>query len=374
MLKIKSLITLGTLVLLIAMTGGCTEAEHGKLERPQVKGVTVEPIMRQSAPLIYEVNGTIKAETVSTVSSRIMGEIRKIHVSEGSKIKKGQLLVTIDDRDMVQKVRAAQKGYEEAQSMLQSAMEQSKLADKTFGRLKELYNKNALSEQEYDQANTRQKVSTNELERARAMLKRAESSMEEAKLYMGYTKLLAPIDSVVIKKHVSSGSMAAPGTPLVTIEDSSAFKLEVNVDAKYHNDIKPGTSVEVEFPSLDEQCTAHVARVIPNINPATRTFTVEIKSGDSKPEGMRTGLYAKVSFEVGQDTLIMVPKDAIVRRGQLEGVFVVIDNNLVVYRLVRTGRAFNEMTEVVSGLNEGDRVITAGVDNAVDGGVIIIKE
>ena len=374
MRTIRSLIALGTVVLLFAFAGGCTEAEHGKLERTEIKGVTVDTIMRQSAPLIYEVSGTVKAETVSTVASRIMGEIRKIHVSEGSKIKKGQLLVTIDDRDMVQKVRAAEKGYEEAQSMVQSAMEQSILADKTFGRLKELYDKNALSEQEYDQADTKRKVSRNELERARSMVKRAESAMEEARLYLGYTKLIAPIDSVVIKKHVSSGSMAAPGTPLVTIEDPSAFKLEVNVDAKYHSVIKPGTGVEVEFPSLNEKCTAHVARVIPNINPATRTFLVEIKSGDSKPEGMRTGLYAKVRFPVGQDSVMMVPEGAIVRRGQLEGVFVVVDNNLVVYRLVRTGRAYNKMVEVVSGLNEGDRVITDGIDNAVDGGVLIIKD
>ncbi|MFC1769881.1 efflux RND transporter periplasmic adaptor subunit, partial [Nitrospirota bacterium] len=258
-MKTKNTILPIVLTVFLIFTG-CSEPVHEEHKRQEISGVTVETVVQETVPLTYDVNGTIKAETVSTISSRVMGDVKKVHVNVGQKIKKGQLLVTIDDRDVIQKVRVAEEVYEETLRMLQSAQERSQLADKTYNRLKELYNKAALSEQEFDSASTERNVRQNELKRASAMLKRAEAGLKEVKLYMGYTKVTAPIDSVVIKKHVSNGSLASPGMPLVTIEDPSAFKLEVNVDARYQDKVAPGMDVDVNFEALGEFCTATVAR------------------------------------------------------------------------------------------------------------------
>jgi RND family efflux transporter MFP subunit len=348
----------------------CSEPVHEELKRREISGVTVNEVMLESVPLSYEVNGSIKAETVSTISSRVMGDIKKVHVNVGQRIKKGQLLVSIDDRAVAQKVSAAEEVYEETLRMLHSARERSMLADKTYNRLKELYDKAALSEQEFDSASTERNVRQNELKRATAMLARAEAGLKEARLYVGYTKVTAPIDSVVIKKHVSQGALASPGLPLVTIEDPSAFKLEVNVDARYQNLIEPGMDVEVNFEALGETCTATVARVIPSIDPATRSFPVEIKSGGKRPDGMRTGLYAKVTFTVGAKDAILVPAVSVVKKGQLEGVYLVTDDGVVVYRLIRSGEAYKDKVTVLSGLRAGDRIITEGISAAIDGGII----
>lgn len=349
---------------------GCGSDHAKERKRAEISNVVVSEVSLEQVPQWYETTGSISAETVSTVSSRVVGQIRSIKVQAGDRVKPGQLLVTIDDRDLVQRVLTAREALNEAGQALESAKDRVDLAEKTFARFEGLIEKRAVSQQEFDRVKAERDIAGNELARAGAGLKRAEAGLKEAELYKSYANVVSPVEGLVIKKHTSKGSLASPGAPLLTIEADDAFKLVVNVDARYQGAVKVGSPIEVSIDSLNETCGATVTKVVPAIDPATRTFVVEANSEGQRPEGVRSGLFAKARFVVGSREAVVVPADALVKRGQLVGVYVVGPEGLVTYRLVRTKAEYKGRVEVISGLKPGDRVIVEGVQNAVDGGIL----
>ncbi len=335
---------------------GCSEKVSpgtAAVERIPVSGVTVAELTPSQVDDYYETSGTVKARNIGIISSKIMGSITVIAVKEGEQVKKGQLLLTIDDRDVAEKVRAAQNA-------VASAQEQKKLADVTLGRYKKLYDERALSRQEFDQVETQKNVAGNEYERAKAMLREAEA-------IQGYARVRAPCAGVVTGKKIDTGSMAVPGMQLLTVEDISAFLVEAAVDERLAARIKPGIPVNVAIDSLDKNMNGRISEVVPSVDPSTRTFVVKITVSGA---GLKTGLYARVRIPTGKREALTVPASSIVEKGQLTGVYAVDTKGIVTYRLVRIGKNFGNSVEVLSGLVPGERIIVAGVEKAVDGGIM----
>nr|NIR25636.1 efflux RND transporter periplasmic adaptor subunit [Gammaproteobacteria bacterium] len=119
--------------------------------------------------------------------------------------------------------------------------------------------------------------------------------------------------------------------------------------------------------SIGDWAEGSVSEVVPKVQPDTRTFLVKV---DITHPTLRSGLYGKVRFIIGRKPAILVPRSSVVLKGQLVGVYAVNDDNIVTYRLARTGRQYDDKVEVISGLNSGDRIIVDGIENAVDGGIL----
>ncbi len=339
----------------ISVTGCGNKVSPGtsEVKRVEVSGVTLAEMKPSQVEDYIEASGTVKAKNVGVIASKIMGSVTSVAVQEGQRVKSGQLLLTIEDRDIAQKVSAARNAVE-------SAQQQKQLAEVTSERYEKLYEEKALSKQEFDQVETQKKVALSEYERARSMLR-------EAQEVQGYARVKAPFSGVVTGKKIDAGSMALPGMQLLTVEDTSAFLVEAVTDEKLSTTLKPGTSVNVIIDALGRDIKGRVSEVVPAIDPSTRTFLVKIAvSGD----GLKTGMYAKVKFPNGERQLLTVPSASIVEKGQLTGVYSVDAKGVISYRLVRTGRHYGDGIEILSGLNAGDRVIISGADKAVDGGVV----
>ena len=324
------------------------------VERTPVSGVTIADIKPSQVDDYYETSGTVKARNIGVISSKTMGSITFIAVKEGEQVNKGQVLLTIDDRDVAEKVRAAQNA-------VASAQEQKKLADVTLGRYKKLYDEKALSRQEFDQVETQKNVAESEYERAKAILREAEA-------IQGYTRVRAPFAGVVTGKKIDTGSMAVPGMQLLTVEDTSGFFVEAAMDERLAAHIKPGIPVNVAIDSINRNMNGRISEVVPSIDPSTRTFVVKITVSGA---GLKTGLYARVRIPNGRREALTVPASSIVEKGQLTGVYAVDAKGIVAYRLVRIGNNFGNSVEVLSGLVPGDRIIVAGLEKAVDGGIMI---
>jgi RND family efflux transporter MFP subunit len=161
--------------------------------------------------------------------------------------------------------------------------------------------------------------------------------------------------------------MALSGTPLLTVEDNSSFKLEVNVDESLLEKVKVGLSVNVNIDSIGKQLKGQIYEAVPAVDPVSRTFLVKIYI-DS--ESLKTGLYGRVLIPKEQRKTILVPKVAIVEKGQLVGVYVVDNKGIITYRLIKTGKTYNDDIEVLSGLKDGVRIVVDGIDNVVDGGIV----
>ncbi len=342
--------------LLFALTIGCKDKIKpgtAEVKRQVVTGVTITEIQPVQVDEYYETSGTVKAKTISVIASRVMGTITSVKVKEGDRVHTGQTLMTIDDRDIAQRVKAADKAVE-------AAKQNKSLMDITYQRYKNLHDEKAISQQEIDQIETQKKVADMEYEKARAML-------AEAQVHHGFTRITAPISGVVTEKKIELGSMAVPGIPILTVEDNSYFRIEANVDERLSGKLKTGMPVDVIIDSIGQETKGRISEIIPAVDPMSRTFLIKV---DMKMPSLKTGIYGRVLIPEGKKEAILVPQKAIVEKGQLVGVYVVDKQGVITYRLIKAGKKYGEQIEVLSGLNGGEKIIVDGVEKAIDGGII----
>lgn len=337
------------------------------VKRQTISGVSVAALAPAMVDEFTEAAGTVKAVSTSYVASRMMGAVTSLLVKEGDAVEKGQLLLTIDDSDVTQKVKAAEAGHREAAKALEAANQNRELTAITYRRYLTMYEGKAISRQEMDQFETQKRVAELEYERMREMVERAAAGLAEAKVYLGFTRVTAPITGVVTEKKTEVGSMAVPGMPLLTLENSAAFNAEVAVEESLSGKLRPGAPVLVSIESINRRIPGKITEILPAVDPLSRTFTAKVSLSGA---GLRSGLYAKVRIARGKKAIILAPKAAVVEKGQLTGVYAVDGQGVVTYRLVRIGKEFNGNREILSGLKPNDRIIVQGVEKAVDGGVI----
>jgi RND family efflux transporter MFP subunit len=367
------------LILIPVLLFSCSKDEKAKTTvQAEVTGVKVSEVRPLTIDEVYEVSGTIRPRISSIISSRIMGEVKGIYVREGDRVMQGQVLLSIDDRDFRERLNQAEQAYEEAVRALESARQNKRLADITYERYRRLYEEKALTQQELDQIETQKELTRLDLERAEAMVRRAKAGLEEARIMYGYTKVTSPINGVVTEKKVEIGTMVMPGAPLFTVEDTENFRLEVYLDERFSGKVRAGQKVPVYIESRSQALEGRISEIVPAVDPLTRSFLVKIDlTVTSPPKGkgipeLRSGLYGKARFTTGKKTGLLVPEAAVVKKGQLTGLYVVDQKGYISYRIVRTGASYPEKSsvEVLSGLNPGERIITEGIEKVIEGGVV----
>ncbi|TFG76157.1 MAG: efflux RND transporter periplasmic adaptor subunit [Thermodesulfobacteriales bacterium] len=355
------------IVLLSLLMVSCKDSGDIDIQRPLITGVTIAEINPTEVDVYYKTSGTVMAKTISEIASRVMGTVTSIEVKEGDRVAEGELLLTIDDRDIVHKVRAAEQGYKELSKALEAAKQNKHLLNLTYERYKSLYDEKALSEQEMDEIETKKKVADIEFERAQSALERGKATFREVQINLDFTRIKSPISGIVTEKNIEIGNTAVPGIPLLKVEDNSSFRLEVMVDEQLLEKLQVGMPANVYINALNRNVTGQISEIVPVIDPVTRTFLIKIDLNNE--ELLRTGLYAKALISYGKREAILVPEDAIVEKGQLDGVYTVDDEGIVNYRLIRAGTSFSGGVEVLSGLKEGDRIIVGGIQKVIDGGI-----
>ena len=378
-------------------TASCSKEKAPVVETPiavEVKNVMIAKVSRSSIEDFYEATGTVKAKTTTQVSANMMGRIISFPAAEGDTVSRGQVLVEIDNSESQTQLARAQAGLKEAQASLvevarsvdsanagvRTAEANKQLAEKTFARYKELYERRSASAQEFDEAQSRLSASTSELERARANVqtilsknKQINARIEQAKaeiantqVYAGYSRIVSPVSGIVVKKFAEAGATAAPGTPLLSIEDNSQYRLEAAVEESRSRSIRVGGRVSVRIDALGEgEFMASIAEIMPTSDATSRSYTVKIDL-PANP-ALRTGLYGLARFPIAQKEAITVSQTAIVQRGQLTGVYVVGGDGKVQFRIVTTGKTSEGMTEILSGVNEGDEIATSEIEKLSDG-------
>lgn len=351
---------------LVSGCSGKSEPLQTQVKRAEITGVETTDATIKSLPEIIEAAGSIKAATIGVVSSKIMGTITSVRVAEGQRVSKGEVLLTIDDSDISQKAAGAEASFKEASFGLENARKQLALSEATHQRYQKLFEANAISRQEFENITLQRDSARLGVSAMEESVNRAKAGEREAKVYKGYSRVVAPFSGVVSGKKIEEGSMASPGMPLVVIEDDSSFVLEASFDGRYAGFIRPGMTLSASVDN-GQVYKAKVMEVVPSIDAATRTFLVK---ASIKGEGLKTGLYAKVSISAGQRNVLTVPASSLVEKGQLTGVYTVDEKGVVSYSLVRTGRAYGDEVEVTTGLNAGERVISMGAERAFDGGLI----
>lgn len=363
------------------------------VEPPVVRDVAVGAVAESALVETVEVTGTVKSRTTTTLSSKIVGPILALHASEGSEVKAGQILIELDDQDLAAQTRRAEAGLREAESAMaevdraiaaagaaQAAAEaQRDLATSTLARYQRLLDRKSVAPQEYDQVAAQQKAAAAAVERAIAerqavQAKRAQvlaridaarAEIASTQVMRGYTKIAAPFRGIVTAKHTDVGGLAAPGVPLLTLEDNRRYWLEVAVPDAQVGGLRRGQSLPAAIEAAAFSGTAAISEIIPAADPATRTTLVRLDL--PAKSGLRSGLFGRTVVPLGRRQAIQLARQAVVERGQLQGVYVVGQDSIARFRLIRTGATRKDRVEVLSGLTSGEQIVLSGVDRVSDG-------
>ena len=340
--RVLTLVLALSLVLPLGLTG-CSDAEQASTTQSEPRSVQagislIEPVQ---ATATTAVTGSVVALESVRVASRLMGYIRDIAVVEGQTVKTGQRLFTIDPLDIEGAVEQARLGLRQAEDALQDAK-----AD--FNRFENLYKEEVVSRQQFEKMRLNYDIAVSRAAQAKAGLGTAQGQMR-------YATVSAPIDGVVTQKLANEGDIAAPGHPVLMLENPNRLQVRAAVSEALYKTIKLGQNVMVEVDGQAQAISATVANISPAADPMTHTYTIKL---DIAAKNLNSGAFARVLFPVGVRSLLAVPSAAVLDRAGITGVFVVDAQNLAQYRMVRTGRIDGDRIEILSGLNPGERVVT----------------
>jgi multidrug efflux pump subunit AcrA (membrane-fusion protein) len=386
---------LAAIGLLATTVASCGKNQEVAAEKPPVvKGARAERISKSPVEDYYEATGTVRSKTTTVLSSKIMGTVISLRVHEGDKVSAGQALIEIDNRDanaQLQKagagLRQAQEGLAEveqatgaAESAQAAADANNRLADSTYTRYRALFERKSISPQEFDETKAKREMAEAEARRAADTLKmlaakkrqalaqidQAKADVANAQVFVSYARIASPIRGLVVAKHTEVGSTATPGTPLLTIEDGSRYRLEVAVEESHLGKIGMGQRARLRIDALGaDDLEGGVSGITPAADPMSRSYMVKIDL--PARQDLRSGLYGVARFMSGRKEAIVIPHKAVTYRGQLAGVFVVDDAGVARLRLIKTGKTYGENVEALSGLNDGERVVVDGVADVKDG-------
>jgi RND family efflux transporter MFP subunit len=310
-----------------------------KLPTATVRVQSVESLKRTATE---EVVATVRPKLSASISSKVSGNVQQVFVSPGQAVKAGDPLVQIDALEIQARLDQAQAVRDQARKDLE--------------RFTTLLKQNALTQQEFDAAQSRARV--------------AEGAVVEAQTMLGYTRITAPFDGLVTVKRADVGDLATPGKPLLDVEDPATLRLEADVPEALLERIKLSQKLTVRIPNLSRALEGVVAEVAPIADPASRTFRVKL---DLPPTpGLRSGLFGRVAVPVAEVDAIRVPAGAVVLRGQMEIAFVVT-NQQAQLRLVKTGKLLGPEVEIVAGLSPGELLVVDGTSQLLDGQPVEVK-
>jgi RND family efflux transporter MFP subunit len=294
----------------------------------------------QTIPSEYRLDGIVEAIKRTTVSAQTQGQVTEIHYDVDDYVEKGALLVQL--RDTEHRTRVAQASAE-----LKSATAQLEKTREEHERIKGLFAKRNVSESQMDTAEA-------ELKAAEAALEAATAQLEQAREQLSYTEIRAPYSGIVTHRHVELGEMASPGTPIMTGVSLEELRVVVDVPQSLIPAVRTGGAVRIHLPG-GETLAATDVTVFPFADMGSNTFKVRL----GLPHGIRTlfpGMFVKTGFITGERRELVVPREAVVYRSEVTGVYVVDADGQLQLRQIRLGRVLDERVVVLAGLDEGERV------------------
>lgn len=270
--------------------------------------------------------GSVEAETLNNIAPQTSARIKKIHVEVGDHVRAGQVLAEMDAVNL-------------EQTRLQ--LENDKIE---FERVDRLYKVGGISKSEWDAKKLALELSET-----------AYRNLQEN------TALVSPVSGIVSKRNYDSGDMYAMGDPIFVIERIRPVKLMVNVSEALFTKIRKGMNVEIKLDVYgDEVFNGTVKLVHPMIDPDTRTFPVEVRIENSD-ERVRSGMFARVTFNYGTERRILVPDRAIQKQtGAADRYVYVIHDGVAEYRKVSVGSRVGTHFEILEGLENGEQVAITG--------------
>ncbi|MBU2940427.1 efflux RND transporter periplasmic adaptor subunit [Lacinutrix sp. C3R15] len=327
---------------------------------PAISVKTNQVVANDNSPFL-SVSGKIQATNSADLSTRMMGYVNKVHVNVGDKVRKGQILVSINNSDLQAKRAQVNASITEATAAFNNAQ-------KDYNRFKSLFADNSASQKEMDDM-------TANFNMAKARLEGAKQMKNEINAQFTYSNITAPFSGTITSKNVEAGNMANPGMPLISMETPGSFEVIARIPETEISAIKNGVSVDVLVKSINQTLKGKVVEVSTSAKNTGGQYLVKIALNKTDAN-ILSGMFTTVQFPVerkAKSTMVLIPNDAIITNGQLSGVYTVSQSNTAMLRWLRLGRTFGEQVEVLSGLNADEAYIVSAEGKLYNGAKITIQ-
>lgn len=321
--------------MLFLLLGGCEKSSVSTSMPLSAQMVKTQKVIQSFYPQSDLIPGTVQSKTRGIIEAKISARILRLNVSVGQIVKEGDILVQLDEREI--------------RSRYDQMVTARDLASSDLKRYASLIKDEVVTQQEYESVESRYRI--------------AEAQVTEAQTLLSYTQIAAPFDGVITQKLVDIGDLASPGRALLEMEDPLKLRFQADVPDGLLSKIALGDKLQIQIASLDHFVEGVVSEIAPISDSSSRTFPVKLDLESTS--ALRSGQFGRVSIPIKNVECILIPDRAVVRRGQLELVFVVKAEKAHL-RLIKTGKRIGNEVEVLSGLEVGDEIVTEGSHSLSD--------
>jgi len=336
-------------------------AKNRAIENESVVAVKTATIGANTDQANLSASGRVEAVQSANISTRIMGHVEAVRVELGQKVTKGQLLAKVGNTDMSAKLAQVKANVVAAEAAYKNA-------ENDYKRFEALVAANSASKKEWDDISTH-------FEASKAQWQAAKQMENEVLGHMAYSDLRAPFTGVVTNKFVKVGDLAKPGVPLFEVEAPGEFQVVVRMPESQVNQFDAQAPVSIYVNSLHRTFTGKVVASSSSAKNTGGQYLVKLTLDNPSPD-IKSGMFVNAHFNslgVAKATALYLPESALVKRGQLTGVYVVGSQNTDLLRWLRLGRISDGKAEVLSGLAVGETYIASAEGKLYNGAPITLQ-
>jgi membrane fusion protein (multidrug efflux system) len=318
-------------------------------------------VSRGKIALSISVVGNLIGEATVDVVPKAGGRLQTINIKLGDRVRRGQVIAKIEDREIVEQVNQAEASHKVSEANVRRSEADLSLALTNVERARNLYGRQLLPKQQLDDAEARHTSAVAALDLARAQVAQSEARLQELRINLSNTSVVSPVDGFVARRNVDPGAWVSQQAGVASIVDISSLRLVANVVEKDLRAVNPGDPAIVEVDAYPgEKFNGRIARVSPILDPATRTAPLEVEIPNPQFR-LKPGMYAKIALEVdSRNNTLIIPKIALVDSEGKRGIYQPNAESRAEFKPVTVGLEDNEIAEVLEGLREGDMVISTG--------------
>ena len=348
--------------------GGAT---GGGAFRPTMTVETTTTRRLDVAERVMVVGNLIGAATVAVVP-KVSGRLEAVNVRLGDQVRRGQLLATLEDRELREQVRQNEASLEVSRATVRQREADLKNAQSNLERSRNLFARNLIARQTLDDAEARYDAALAQVDLAKAQGNQATARLDELRINLSNTRILSPVDGFVGSRSLDPGAFVGTNSSFLSVVDIHFVRLVANLVEKDLRRIVLGMPAQVEVDAYPgEVFQGRVARLAPVLDPATRTAQMEVEVPNPASR-LKPGMYARVQFVVLQRAdALTVPRNAIVDLEGTRGVFVA-DGKTARFKPIKSGIVDGDAVEIIDGLPDDATVITLGSASLRDGDPIVV--
>lgn len=350
--------------------GGMTGGGFGF--RPPMT-VEVDVVKRGDIAAHLTVVGNLIGQQTVEVVPRTGGRLVSVNVRLGDRVARGQVLGKVEDREIVEQVKQAEASLLVASATIRQREADLKFAETNLERSRNLFERQLLPRQSLDDAEARYASAFAQLDLSRAQLQQTQARLDELRINLANTEITSPVAGFVGRRDFDVGAWVSQNAPIASVVDISSVRLVTNIVERDLRLVGAGDTAMVEVDAFPgETFTGKVARVSPVLDPQTRTAEMEIEI-PNPGSLLKPGMYARVSLTVDQRRgVVLAPKTGVVDYDGQRGVFVITEEQTAEFVPVRVGIDDTDTVEILSGLQEGQRIVVVGASSLRQGDTLVI--